>query len=74
MNTLHNRRTRRNGNLCSLPQTGWAALQPLRSRPRVIKINHPAQRCTSGSYLLNWIAVSDAVADDLEAMEAAYAG
>ena len=37
MNSLHKRRLRRNENLCLLPLFAWAASQPLRSHPRVVK-------------------------------------
>jgi hypothetical protein len=37
MNKLHKRRLRRNENLCLLPLFAWAASQPLRSHPRVVK-------------------------------------
>jgi hypothetical protein len=37
MNNLPKRRLRRNGNLCLLPLFAWAASQPLRSHPRVVK-------------------------------------
>jgi hypothetical protein len=37
MNSLHRRRLRRNENLCLLPLFAWAATQPLRSHPHVVK-------------------------------------
>lgn len=37
MNSLHKRRLRRKENLCLLPLFAWAASQPLRSHPRVVK-------------------------------------
>ncbi len=37
MNSLHKRRLRRNENLCVLPLFAWAASQPLRHHPRVVK-------------------------------------
>jgi hypothetical protein len=37
MNNLHKRRSRRKENLCLLPLFAWAASQPLRSHPRVVK-------------------------------------
>ena len=37
MNSLNKRRVRRKENLCLLPLFAWAASQPLRSHPRVVK-------------------------------------
>jgi hypothetical protein len=37
MYSLHKRRLRRNENLCLLPLFAWAASQPLRPHPRVVK-------------------------------------
>ena len=37
MNSLHKLRSRGNENLCLLPLFAWAASQPLRSHPRVVK-------------------------------------
>ena len=37
MTSLHERRLRRKENLCLLPLFAWAASQPLRSHPRVVK-------------------------------------
>ncbi len=37
MNRLHKLRSRGNENLCLLPLFAWAASQPLRSHPRVVK-------------------------------------
>jgi hypothetical protein len=37
MNRIHKLRSRGNENLCLLPLFAWAASQPLRSHPRVVK-------------------------------------
>jgi hypothetical protein len=37
MNRVHKLRSRGNENLCLLPLFAWAASQPLRSHPRVVK-------------------------------------
>jgi hypothetical protein len=36
MKRLHNRRSRRNENLCQLPLFAWALAQPLHNRPHVV--------------------------------------
>jgi hypothetical protein len=37
MKRMPERRLRRNANLCLLPLFAWAASQPVRSHPRVVK-------------------------------------